>query len=164
MAITLNTTCQDAACNAVVDRIDSGGGAGFIEFQHTAQNDTFNTLFTGLNYLAELLGRTALQEEVLVVVLSEFTRTPKLNADDGKDHWPVASAMLFGAGVQGGRTIGQTNTTLGADPVSLSTGRYDSDGVVPDYGNLIAGILESTGVAAADYLPDSAPYTALFGG
>lgn len=44
MAITLETTCRDAACNAVVDRIDSGGGAGFLEFQHTAQNDTYNTV------------------------------------------------------------------------------------------------------------------------
>lgn len=148
-------------CQSVL--VDSGLGWD-THTDNFNQNSHFNSLFGGLSYLADLLGRSALQEDVLVVVLSEFTRTPKLNADDGKDHWPVASAMLFGAGIQGERTIGQTNETLGADPVNLSTGRYDSDGVVPDYSNLIAGILESSGVPAADYLPGTDPYTAIFGG
>jgi hypothetical protein len=128
------------------------------------QNTHFNTLFAGLSYLADRLGRGALEEDVLVVVLSEFTRTPKLNADDGKDHWPVASALLLGAGIQGERTIGATTETLGAAPVSLSTGQPDSDGVVPDYGNLIAGILAAAGVDPTDHLPDAEPYTAIMGG
>jgi hypothetical protein len=131
---------------------------------NTDQNSNFNNLFAGLSYLADRLGRSALEQQIMVVVLSEFTRTPRLNAENGKDHWPVASALLFGAGVDGGRTIGQTGETLGAEPVNLSTGQADSDGVVPDYGNLIAGILEAAGVTSADYLPDAAPYTAIGGG
>ena len=106
----------------------------------------------------------ALEEDVLVVVLSEFTRTPKLNADNGKDHWPVASAFLFGAGIQGSRTIGKTSETLGAEPVNLATGTYDADGVVPDYSHLIAGILEASGVDSATHLPGVDPYTGIIGG
>ena len=147
-------------CQSVL--IDSGLGWD-THTDNTDQNGHFNSLFSGLGYLASMLGRTALEEEVLVVVLSEFSRTPKLNNDDGKDHWPVASALLFGAGIQGGRTIGKTSETFGAEPINLSTGRYDAAGVVPDYGNLIAGILASTGIKASDYLTSS-PYTAIFGG
>lgn len=128
------------------------------------QNDNFNDLFTGLNGLAEALGRQSLQDDVLVVVLSEFTRTPKLNADDGKDHWPVISTLMFGAGIQGGRTIGQTNESLGAMPVDLATGEVDeNDGVIPDYSNLIAGILSATGVDPSVDLPRAEPYTAIQG-
>ncbi len=49
-------------------------------------------------------------ESTLVVLLGEFGRTPKLNADGGRDHWPRAGfACLAGGGVQGGRVIGATN-------------------------------------------------------
>lgn len=147
-------------CQAVL--VDSGLGWDTHD-DNFDQNDHFNDLFSGLSYLAELLGRSALEQEVLVVVLSEFTRTPKLNADNGKDHWPVASALMFGAGVAGGRTIGQTNTTLGAAPVDLSSGQYDEDGIIPDYGSLIAGILEAADIDPSPFLPDAVPYSAIRG-
>src|SRR5213076_3040350 len=61
-----------------------------------------------------------LQDEVLVVALGEFGRTPKINKDAGRDHWPGAMNILFaGAGVPRGAIVGAT------DP----KGYYASDNV-----------------------------------
>ena len=40
----------------------------------------------------------------------------------GKDHWPVTSAMVIGAGVKGGRAFGATTDGLEAAPVDFATG------------------------------------------
>jgi uncharacterized protein (DUF1501 family) len=42
--------------------------------------------------------------------MGEFGRTPKINPNQGRDHWPKAfSVVLAGGGVQGGRTVGETD-------------------------------------------------------
>jgi uncharacterized protein (DUF1501 family) len=52
----------------------------------------------------KMLGHT------LVVCLGEFGRTPKINGNDGRDHYPGAwSALLAGGGLRGGYVHGQTN-------------------------------------------------------
>ena len=101
-------------------------------------------------------------DTTLVAVLSEFTRTPKLNSEEGKDHWPVASALLFGAGIEGGgRTIGGTDERLDPLPVDLATGEVDDKGTVPDYGNFAAGLMELLDIDPEAYLPGVEAYRAL---
>jgi uncharacterized protein (DUF1501 family) len=49
-------------------------------------------------------------DDVSVVVWGEFGRTPRINKDAGRDHWPqVAGALLFGGGIRGGTVVGSTN-------------------------------------------------------
>jgi hypothetical protein len=49
-------------------------------------------------------------DKTLVVCMGEFGRTPKINANKGRDHYPRAwSMMLAGGGIQGGRVIGATD-------------------------------------------------------
>ena len=56
------------------------------------------------------LDRRGLMESTLVVALGEFGRTPKINKDAGRDHWPGAMNILFaGAGVPRGGIIGATD-------------------------------------------------------
>jgi hypothetical protein len=51
-----------------------------------------------------------LDQDVSVIVWGEFGRTPKINKDAGRDHWPqVSCALLAGGGMQTGQTIGETN-------------------------------------------------------
>jgi hypothetical protein len=58
-----------------------------------------------------------LLDETLIVVMGEFGRTPKLNVDGGRDHWPrVFSVALAGGGVPGGQVIGASDAT-GEGPV-----------------------------------------------
>jgi hypothetical protein len=56
------------------------------------------------------LDRRGLLDETLILVMGDFGRTPKLNANDGRDHWPRANcALLAGAGVKGGVVHGATD-------------------------------------------------------
>ncbi len=49
-------------------------------------------------------------DNTLVVVMSEFGRTPHINQHYGRDHWGTAwSVVLAGAGIQRGAVIGKTN-------------------------------------------------------
>ena len=49
-------------------------------------------------------------DDVLLVVMGEFGRTPKINANAGRDHWgPAFTVMVGGGGVQGGRVVGATD-------------------------------------------------------
>jgi uncharacterized protein (DUF1501 family) len=88
-------------------------------------------------------------------------RTPKLNAGGGKDHWPVTSAMLLGAGVRGGRVIGATDDSLGALSLDLASGAADPKGRQLQTGNLVAGVLEHVGVDPTTHFPEVEPLGAL---
>jgi hypothetical protein len=49
-------------------------------------------------------------EETLVVWMGEFGRTPKINARNGRDHWPRNFCVaMAGGGIQGGRVVGATD-------------------------------------------------------
>ncbi|MDP1798026.1 MAG: DUF1501 domain-containing protein, partial [Planctomycetaceae bacterium] len=52
-----------------------------------------------------------LQNEVLVMAMGEFGRTPRINGTSGRDHWPGAMSVLFaGGGLKMGQAIGTTDS------------------------------------------------------
>jgi len=62
------------------------------------------------------LDRRGMLDSTLVMVTSEFGRTPKVNKDAGRDHWPrVFSAVLAGGGIKRGSVYGSSDAT-GAEP------------------------------------------------
>ena len=64
----------------------------------------------GFGALIADLDRRGLLDSTLVVQLGEFGRTPKVNKDAGRDHWPKAfSAALAGGGLKRGCVIGATD-------------------------------------------------------
>lgn len=100
------------------------------------QMPTFDQAFSAL---IRDLDRTGLLGETLVMVSSEFGRTPKINATSGRDHWPkVFSVVLAGGGVKGGLTYGMSNATASEpedNPVTvenLFTTVYHALGIVAD--------------------------------
>jgi uncharacterized protein (DUF1501 family) len=67
-------------------------------------------LDTAISALHEDLERRGLLESVLVILASEFGRTPRLNPAGGRDPWSRASSvLLFGAGVMRGAVVGTTD-------------------------------------------------------
>lgn len=89
--------------------------------------------------LLEDLESRGLLERTLVLVSSEFGRTPKINAEAGRDHWPkVFSVMMAGGGVKKGLVYGASDSTATEpefDPVSpedLATTMYHMLGIVAD--------------------------------
>ena len=64
----------------------------------------------GLSALIEDLDQRDMLDDVSVVVWGEFGRTPRINKDAGRDHWPqVSCALLAGGGMRTGQVIGATN-------------------------------------------------------
>ena len=63
-----------------------------------------------LTALVEDLEVRGLLDDVTVIAWGEFGRTPRINKDAGRDHWPqVSCAILAGGGMKTGQTIGATN-------------------------------------------------------
>jgi hypothetical protein len=74
----------------------------------------FPVLDQGLTVLLEDLRQRGLDKDVSIVVWGEFGRTPKINPQGGRDHWPqVACALLAGGGLRTGQVIGSTDRDAG---------------------------------------------------
>jgi hypothetical protein len=70
---------------------------------------------TGLAALVADLHARGLDRDVLVVAMGEFGRTPRVNPNAGRDHWPgAASVLLAGGGYRMGQVIGATDAVGGA--------------------------------------------------
>jgi uncharacterized protein (DUF1501 family) len=70
----------------------------------------------GVSALVEDLHHRGLDKDVSVVIWGEFGRTPTINKDAGRDHWPTVScALLAGGGMRTGQVIGSTDR-LGGEP------------------------------------------------
>jgi uncharacterized protein (DUF1501 family) len=60
--------------------------------------------------LVEDLAESGMLKKTLIIMLSEFGRTPKINDDAGRDHWAsVFSCFMAGGGVKGGQIIGSSD-------------------------------------------------------
>lgn len=71
----------------------------------------------GVSALVEDLYNRGLDKDVSVVVWGEFGRTPQINKDGGRDHWPrVSCGLFFGGGMKVGQVIGSTDR-LGGEAV-----------------------------------------------
>lgn len=110
------------------------------------------------------LDQKGLLDSTLILWAGEFGRTPKINGNNGRDHYPKAfSVAMAGGGVQGGRVVGATDSkggTVVKDPTSVSDllatlyGQFGIDltkkyytnktGVVKitDGGNVVKGLVE----------------------
>jgi len=71
---------------------------------------TLPLLDIGLSALIADLERHQLLDDISVVMWGEFGRTPRINSNAGRDHWPqVCGALLAGGGMKTGQVLGETN-------------------------------------------------------
>ena len=71
-----------------------------------------NILDPAFGTLIRDLEEHGLLESTVVLCIGEFGRTPKINALDGRDHWPTGfSCVVGGGGIKGGLVIGETDPT-----------------------------------------------------
>jgi uncharacterized protein (DUF1501 family) len=89
--------------------------------------------------LIEDLESRGLLDSTLVLLTTEFGRTPKMNGANGRDHWPkVYSVALAGGGIRKGMVYGSSDAVAAEpdrDPVSIqdfATTVYDRLGIVAD--------------------------------
>jgi hypothetical protein len=71
---------------------------------------TLPLLDRGLGALLEDMAERDVLKDIAVVVWGEFGRTPRINQNGGRDHWPrVCSALVAGGGMRGGQVLGSTS-------------------------------------------------------
>ncbi len=96
-------------------------------------------LDTALSTLINDLDSRGMLDSTLIMVSSEFGRTPKINKDAGRDHWPkVFSVLMAGGGVKRGLIYGASDPTA-SEPEEkavshsdLATTMYHQLGIVAD--------------------------------
>lgn len=91
-----------------------------------------------LSTLLDDLSQRGLLESTLVVVMGEFGRTPQINKDGGRDHYPNSGCLVMaGAGVRGGAVIGATDrkgaapATRPITPGDIAASVYHALGIDP---------------------------------
>ena len=96
-------------------------------------------LDTALTALLSDLEERGMFDETLVMVNAEFGRTPKINGNAGRDHWPwVYSLVLAGAGIRPGTVYGASDPSAAypasqpRDPADMAATLYHLLGVDPD--------------------------------
>ncbi|MAE65866.1 MAG: sulfatase [Phycisphaeraceae bacterium] len=89
--------------------------------------------------LIQDLDERGLLDTTLVMITTEFGRTPKINNNNGRDHWPrVFSVVLAGGGIRRGFVHGESDALAGApekDPLTvenLATTMYHQLGIAAD--------------------------------
>lgn len=101
--------------------------------------------------LLEDLDRRGKLEETVVVLTTEFGRTPRINQNAGRDHYPKAfSSVLAGGGIKGGIAYGETDA--GAENVTVNPVK------IPDFNATIAHAL-GLPLDHVLYSPSKRPFT-----
>ena len=139
-------------------------GANELQSDHT--EDLFSALSGIMADLSSRAGSSGgtLLDEVTVVVLSEMNRYPRLNARGGKEHWTFTSAMLLGAGIAGGQSLGGYSEYFIGEPIDLASGAITDGGVALGPEHLGATLCQLGGMDPAEHVPDGAPITAAIAG
>lgn len=121
-------------------------GVPFVQVNHS----NYDTHFENFDYHIEQLGEfdrpfatlvgdlaeRGLLADTVICVMSEFGRTPKINARYGRDHWGNAwSVLLGGSGIQPGAVVGKTNDN-GTEVIDREV----------DHGHVFHTVLRAAGV------------------
>jgi hypothetical protein len=127
------------------------------------QNSLVPPMEQAFSALLEDLAQRGLLDSTVVLWMGDFGRTPHINKDAGRDHWPSCfSAVLAGGGIKGGQVIGESDkigalpaaqpvtpadihatvlTALGYDPHGLSFTSSDGRPMPLSEGEAIKGLL-----------------------
>lgn len=151
----------DALSRGLCHAVQLESGSWDTHTNNASQGQKHEDLFGSLSGLMQTLAAAKLLDDTVVVVASEMGRTPRLNAAMGKDHWPVTSALVLGAGVAGGKVVGATTDALDAAPVDFTTGAVDPKGRPITYADLAAGLLQHLGVDPSAHILTGEPLDAI---
>ena len=120
----------------------TGGWDHHTKIFEAYRGNTLKQFDLGVAGLLTDLDERGLLDNTLVLALGEFGRTPKVNKDAGRDHWPGAMSVLTaGAGIPRGQIVGATD----------ARGYYASDSVYKPE-DLAASLYTKMGIDPAQVL------------
>ena len=147
-------------------------GSATVSFDRLFQLDTHSDHYRehqlegACEYVSNAMGAlelalegTDLWQNVCVVLVSEFCRTPKLNRAEGKDHNTATNSLVVIGGPQAKGCFGasgyrSSEETHGALPISPLTGRRDPTGLILTPSVVLAALAKNFGVNLDPGLPD----------
>jgi len=127
-------------------------GVPFVQVNHSNYDTHFENFDFHIEQLGEFdkpfatlvedLAARGLLDDTVVCVMSEFGRTPRINAGYGRDHWGKSwSVLVGGGGIQRGAVVGATNAD-GTEVIDRPV----------DHGHVFHTILQAVGVdSMADF-------------
>ena len=117
--------------------VSLGGWDNHQNIFPTLQNNKLPELDRGMSALLEDLAAREMLDDVAVIWMGEFSRTPRINGNAGRDHWARSwSAVVGGAGMKSGIAVGQTNE----DGTRVEGNSYSSE-------DLMATVCRSLGIS-----------------
>ena len=114
-----------------------GGWDNHQDIFPTLKDNKLPQLDQGMSALMEDLAERAMLDDVAVIWMGEFSRTPRINGNSGRDHWARSwSAVVGGAGLKSGIAVGKTNE----DGTRVEGTSYTSE-------DLMATVCKSLGIS-----------------
>jgi uncharacterized protein (DUF1501 family) len=112
-------------------------------------------IVAGITFAMDEAERQGIADKVVVIVGSDFGRTPYYNDTAGKDHWPITSMLLMGPGIRGGRVLGGTDGSFAPTLLDPTTLAPSSSGIRITPAHVHASLRALSGVATWE---GAAPY------
>ena len=107
----------------------------------TLRDEKLPMLDQGMSALVEDLEQRGLLEDTAIIWMGEFSRTPRINQNAGRDHWARSwSVVVGGAGMKGGIAVGATNE----DGTRVETEPYSSQDVMASICKALGISLQTT--------------------
>jgi hypothetical protein len=128
-------------------------GVPFVQVDFGQSWDNHNNIFTilkdqrlpaldkAMSALVEDLNQRGMLQDTAIIWMGDFSRTPRINGNGGRDHWARAwSVVVGGGGLKGGVTVGKTNE----DGTAVETDPYTSQDVMATICKTLGISLETT--------------------
>ena len=121
--------------------VDYGGWDNHADIFPTLKDTKLPVIDQAISALTEDLSQRGLLQDTAIIWMGEFSRTPRINGNTGRDHWARSwSVVLGGAGMKGGLAVGKTSE----DGTSVETEPYTSQDVMATVCKALGISLETT--------------------
>jgi len=121
--------------------VDFGGWDNHANIHATLKDQKLPILDRAISSLVTDLENEGLLQDTAIIWMGEFSRTPRINGNAGRDHWARSwSVVVGGGGIKGGIAVGKTNE----DGTSVETEPYTSQDVMASICKTLGISLETT--------------------
>ena len=118
-----------------------GGWDMHSNIHQTLSDTKLPELDQAMSALTEDLEQRGLLEDTAIIWMGEFSRTPRINGNAGRDHWARSwSVVVGGAGMNGGIAVGNTSS----DGTRVETDPYSSQDVMASVCKALGISLQTT--------------------
>ena len=121
--------------------VNLGGWDNHQNIHTTLSTTKLPELDRGISALVEDLDQRGMLQDTAIIWMGEFSRTPRINGNAGRDHWARSWSVMVGGGkINGGQAVGATT----ADGMRVDTDPYTSQDVMASICHALGISLETT--------------------